>query len=168
MKTRRAIPALLALLWLGCSETTGKPDGAGEAPNYARAMARGENPRRGEVIALGIGDATYEIEVAGQGDGLSLGLMFRPRMGADEGMWFEFPNEDFQRFWMRDTKIPLSIAFVDSKGRIGNIEDMVPYDESHTHSKRKVKYALEMNRSWFVKKGIEAGDEILIGRVRKK
>jgi hypothetical protein len=149
----------------GCSKPTGH---SGENPNYAVAIQRGENPQRPETIALGIGEATYEVEVAGRGYGLSLGLMHRTKMGADEGMWFEFPDEEIRRFWMKNTKIPLSIAFVTSEGTLTNIEDMVPYVEQNTLSVRPAKYALEMNRGWFKKKGIEAGDTIRIGKVRKK
>ena len=147
--------------------------GCGEAPNgsktaqtpalFAQAMREGFNPTREEVISLEIGGATIEVECAGAGLGMNLGLMHRTSLGPDEGMWFEFPDEDFRGFWMKNTRIPLSIAYIDSKGRIGNIEHMVPYDESSVHSRYRAKYALEMNQGWFRKKGIKPGDSIRIG-----
>jgi len=127
-------------------------------------MREGKNPQRPEVISIGIGDSTIEVEIAGEGAGLNLGLMFREELGADEGMWFTFPEEDFRRFWMKNTKIPLSIAFVDGGGRIGNIEDLDPYDESQVFSKYKAKYAWEMNRGWFERNGVEPGMAIRLGR----
>jgi uncharacterized membrane protein (UPF0127 family) len=130
-------------------------------------MRDGFNPTREEAISLGIGDATIEVEYAGAGFGSNLGLMHRTSLGPDEGMWFEFPDEDFRGFWMKNTRIPLSIAFVDSKGRIGNIENMIPYDESRVRSRYKAKYALEMNQGWFKRKGIKAGDIIRIGKKKE-
>ncbi|MCG3198441.1 MAG: DUF192 domain-containing protein [Candidatus Omnitrophica bacterium] len=130
----------------------------------AQAMVDGTNPEREELIALVIGGATYEVEVAGDAYGTQLGLMYRRNLRENEGMWFEFPDQDFLRFWMKNTPSPLSIAYVDSKGVIANIEDMVPFDESTVPSKRKVKYAWEMPRGWFKQKGIKAGDTIRIGK----
>jgi len=145
----------------------GKPSNRGEASDsqavYRSAMQERKNPQRPEVIALGIGGTTVEVEVAGAGAGLQLGLMFRDRLGENEGMWFEFSKEDYRSFWMRNTKVPLSIAFVDKKGSICNIEEMVPYNESPVRSRRKAMFALEMNRGWFKRKGIRAGDFIRIG-----
>lgn len=133
----------------------------------AQALVNGTNPQREERIALEIAGTTCEVEVAGDAHGTQLGLMFRRNLGEDEGMWFEFPDQDYLRFWMKNTPSPLSIAFVDSKGVIANIEDMVPFDESTVPSKRRVKYALEMPRGWFKMKGIKAGDTVKIGKKRK-
>jgi len=154
-------------LLVGCENREGGASEETPSPSFADAMRERRNPPRAEVIALGIADTTLEVEVAGEGIGLTLGLMFRDRLGPDEGMWFEFPEEDFRQFWMKDTKVPLSIAFVDRGGRISNIEDMVPYDETHVRSRNRVRYALEMNRGWFAKKGVRAGDSIRVGRKRK-
>jgi uncharacterized membrane protein (UPF0127 family) len=92
--------------------------------------------------------------------------MYRKELGPDEGMWFEFPDVDFRQFWMRNTRVPLSIAYVEEKGEIINIEDMIPYDETKVYSKRKAKYVLEMKRGWFAKKGITAGDLIQRGSLK--
>jgi uncharacterized membrane protein (UPF0127 family) len=131
-------------------------------------MNEGKNPLRDTRIALGIGEATIEVEVAGRGAGMNLGLMFRETMGENEGMWFEYPDPEFLSFWMHNTKLPLSIAFVRENGVIGNIENMIPYDETSVRSKYESRYALEMNRSWFEKNGIKAGDTIRIGKKSKE
>jgi hypothetical protein len=162
---KRWVPLFLLLetFLLGCGQGEGPSEPPAANP-LETAMAEGKNPVRQEVIALGIGGATYEVEVAGNSCGTQLGLMFRKELGPDEGMWFEFPNSDFLKFWMHNTSLPLSIAFVEKEGRISNIEDMVPFDESLILSKRRVSYALEMNRGWFTNKGMKAGDTIRIGR----
>ncbi len=151
----------LVLLACGKTEDSSRKTTGGDP--WRQAYNQGVNPQRPEIISLGIGEATYEVEVAGKDYGLMLGLMYRQDLGPDEGMWFEFPDEDFRGFWMRNTRVPLSIAYVDGKGEISNIEDMIPFDETRVLSKRKVKYALEMNRGWFRAKGIKAGDKVRIG-----
>lgn len=156
---------LLVSVTLGLSGC-GQPDGSRgliSGDPWRQAYEQGTNPQRQELISLGIKDVTYEVEVAGGEYGLMLGLMYRKELGPDKGMWFEFPEEDFRNFWMRNTRVPLSIAYVDSRGEISNIEDMIPFDESRVLSKRKVKYALEMKRGWFQEKGIKAGDVVRIG-----
>jgi uncharacterized membrane protein (UPF0127 family) len=86
------------------------------------------------------------------------GLMFRDKLGADEGMLFVYEEEEFLTFWMKNTPLPLSIAFIDRKGKIVDIQDMEPFSlRTHT-SARPARYALEMNRNWFQKNGIKVGD----------
>jgi hypothetical protein len=88
------------------------------------------------------------------------GLMFREKLGADEGMLFVYEEEEFLTFWMKNTPLPLSIAFIDQKGRIVDIQDMEPFSlRTHT-SARPARYALEMNRNWFQKNGIKVGDVV--------
>lgn len=150
---------------LGCGNSQ-PPQPQPSINPWEQAFYKGENPQRPEMIALGIGAATIEVEVAGDEYGKQLGLMFRKEMPADAGMWFAFPETDFRRFWMQNTFIPLSIAYVDEGGVITNIEDMIPLDESPVRSKRKARYALEMNRGWFKKKGIKPEDRIRIGQLK--
>jgi uncharacterized membrane protein (UPF0127 family) len=83
--------------------------------------------------------------------------MYRKNMPSHEGMLFVFEQSTMQCFWMRNTLIPLSAAFVGDDGRIVNIERMAPQtDDSHCSSK-PVRYVLEMNAGWFEKSGIKAG-----------
>ena len=88
------------------------------------------------------------------------GLMHRNDLADNDGMLFIFSEPDIRSFWMKDTYVPLSIAFADDDGVIINIEDMHPYEEVSTLSIAPATYALEMNRGWFKKNGIEPGHKI--------
>ncbi len=115
--------------------------------------------QRGEVLSqLTIKGKKLRVEVARTEDEKARGLMFRDKLGADEGMLFVYEEEEFLTFWMKNTPLPLSIAFIDQKGRIVDIQDMEPFSlRTHT-SARPARYALEMNRNWFQKNGINVGD----------
>jgi uncharacterized protein len=89
-----------------------------------------------------------------------IGLMNRPTMPAHEGMLFVFEQPSKQCFWMKNTLLPLTAAFVADDGTIVNLEDMKPQSlESHC-SKKEVRYVLEMNQGWFAKRGIKAGSKL--------
>ncbi len=86
--------------------------------------------------------------------------MFREKLDKDQGMLFIYPQEEYLSFWMKNTNIPLSIAFINSNGEIAQIEAMSPYSLiSHT-SKDKVRYALEMEEGWFKKNGIRVDGKV--------
>jgi len=99
-------------------------------------------------------------EIANTPESMRKGLMFRDRLAEDSGMIFIYPKPKIQAMWMKNTRIALSVAFVDSAGRILNIEDMEPLSERAHNSKGAAAYALEMNRGWFSKRGIGQGDRI--------
>jgi uncharacterized membrane protein (UPF0127 family) len=83
-------------------------------------------------------------------------------MGKDEGMLFVYERQDWLSFWMKNTPLPLSIAFIDKDGKIVDIQDMESFSlDTHT-SAYPARYALEMNRGWFAKEGIKAGDLVKI------
>jgi uncharacterized membrane protein (UPF0127 family) len=88
------------------------------------------------------------------------GLMFRERLPQNGGMVFVYPVPEVTAMWMKNTRIPLSVAFIDAGGRILNIEDMVPLSEDAHGSKGPAAYALEMNKGWFARRGIRAGDRV--------
>lgn len=88
------------------------------------------------------------------------GLMFRDRMGENAGMIFLYPRPEPTAMWMKNTRIPLSVAFIDRSGRILNIEDMAPFSEEAHASRGEAAFALEVNRGWFGKRGIRAGDRV--------
>jgi uncharacterized membrane protein (UPF0127 family) len=108
-------------------------------------------------VELQAGIHLIRAEVAANDTTRARGLMFRERLGANEGMLFVFQDKNRQCFWMRNTLIPLSIAFVDDDGSIVNIEDMQPKTEDSHCSARPVRYALEMEQGWFGKRGLKAG-----------
>lgn len=88
------------------------------------------------------------------------GLMFRKELPGNEGMLFVFEQPDVQCFWMRNTLLPLSIAFIADDGTIVNIDDMAPQTEDPHCAKKPVRYALEMAQGWFAEHGIKAGRKI--------
>tara|TARA_Y100000592_G_scaffold50021_1_gene79217 strand:- start:28636 stop:29022 length:387 start_codon:yes stop_codon:yes gene_type:complete len=89
------------------------------------------------------------------------GLMFKKSLSKDEGMLFSYPEEKKLSFWMKNTSIPLSIAFIDSKGVINQIEDLEPYNEIPIKSNLPAKWALEVNKGWFKLNKVKEGDKIL-------
>jgi uncharacterized protein len=99
-------------------------------------------------------------EVADSPQSRANGLMMRTKMATNEGMLFVFEKADPQCFWMRNTLLPLSIAFLDEEGTILNIADMQPKSDDSHCSAKPAKYALEMNQGWFKAKGIAAGAKI--------
>jgi uncharacterized membrane protein (UPF0127 family) len=100
------------------------------------------------------------VEVAATPATREKGLMNRFSLRPDHGMLFVFEAPQPLAFWMKDTYVPLSIAFVDAGGRILNIEDMRPRDESTHWSRGTALYAIEMRQGWFAAKGIAAGDRV--------
>lgn len=100
------------------------------------------------------------VEVANTQESRSQGLMFRRSMKENHGMLFVFDYESQVSFWMKNTRLPLSIAFIAADGTIRQIEDMEPESLSSVAAERNVLYALEVNQGWFRENGIEAGDMV--------
>ena len=100
------------------------------------------------------------VEVAATPASRGRGLMFRSELAQDRGMLFVFPEEKVLEFWMRNTDIPLSIAFADASGRIVRIADMEPRSEALVSSGEPARYALEVNRGWYAKHGVGSGDSL--------
>ncbi len=109
------------------------------------------------TIALNIGIFVIQAEVADTPMTRELGLMRRRFMAQGSGMLFLFDQPAIQCMWMKNTLIPLSVAFIDERGRIVNIADMQPLNETSHCASRPARYALEMNQGWFRKRGIAAG-----------
>ncbi len=107
-----------------------------------------------------INDKTSHAEVAFTQKGRTIGLMFRDALDKDHGMLFIYPQEQRLSFWMKNTKIPLSIAFINSKEVITQIDSMTPFSLMSHASTEKVKYALEMEQGWFTKNGIRIGSKV--------
>jgi uncharacterized protein len=104
----------------------------------------------GHVASLG-------IEVARTPEARARGLMGRKTLPKDSGMLFDFGNETNTAFWMKDTSIPLSIAFIDSGGKVVAIKDMKPLDLTPVTSPVAYRYAIEVNQGWFAEHGIKPG-----------
>ncbi len=111
-------------------------------------------------IPLYIGQKEIWVEVAKTPEERSYGLMGRKDLGKDEGMLFIFETEDRHGFWMKNTFISLSIAFIDKNGRIVWITDMKPLTLDSHVPPQPILYALEMNKGWFSSRGIKVGDTV--------
>jgi len=98
------------------------------------------------------------VEVPKNSEERARGLMGRNQLGENEGMLFIFETEDYHSFWMKNTLIPLSIAFIDREGRILGIADMEPLTLELHPPPRPILYALEMKKGWFSTNGIQVGD----------
>jgi len=109
---------------------------------------------------LRIRAAKLFVELAVTPEQRRRGLMGRKSMPYSAGMLFVYPEEQRLKFWMRNTYIPLSIAFIDSDGVIMQIEHMEPLDETGVYSHRPARFALEVNRGWFRENLIGLGDRI--------
>jgi len=112
------------------------------------------------TTTLNAGIHLIQAEVAGTPATRSQGLMRRKAMAQGAGMLFLFDESAAHCMWMKNTLIPLSVAFIDESGQIVNIADMQPLDETSHCASRPARYALEMNRGWFKKRGIVAGARI--------
>jgi uncharacterized protein len=109
------------------------------------------------TIKLSAGIYVIQAEVASTTATRSQGLMRRKSMAQGAGMLFLFDESAGHCMWMKNTLIPLSVAFIDERGQIVNIADMQPLDETTHCASRPVRYALEMNQGWFKKRGIVPG-----------
>ncbi|MEW6693569.1 MAG: DUF192 domain-containing protein [Pseudomonadota bacterium] len=108
-------------------------------------------------VALRAGMHRIDAQVAQTPEQRAIGLMWRRELGPNEGMLFVFEAPAVQCFWMRNTYIPLTAAFIADDGRIVNMADMQPLDDTSHCSREPVRYVLEMAQGWFGKRGIAAG-----------
>src|SRR5687768_6155466 len=111
-------------------------------------------------VTLGFGPHKLTAEVANTDATRSTGLMHRRMLPENRGMLFVFTDVAIHGMWMMNTHVPLSVAFLDTKGVIINIADMTPHTQDSHSAARPAKYALEMNQGWFRKRGIKPGDRV--------
>lgn len=112
------------------------------------------------VVELTIKTSKLKAEVAADNNTRATGLMNRFSLKPDSGMIFVFAQSEPLAFWMKNCFIPLSIAYIDSKGVIVSIVDMKPQDESTYPSGAPAMFALEMKQGWFKERGIVVGDKV--------
>lgn len=112
------------------------------------------------IQTLCLGSTKAIVEIADDSESIRKGLQGRSSetLCADCGMLFDWGNERSVKFWMKNTSIPLDIAYIDTAHRIVSINSMVPYSESHITSSGPVRYALEMHKDWFEKNELSVGD----------
>ena len=109
------------------------------------------------IVQIKIANHALSTEVANTQQSRMQGLMHRQSMDQDRGMLFVFPENGYHSMWMANTNIPLSVAFIDEKGMILNIADMIPHTRTAHGSAGLAKYAIETNLGWFWERGIKAG-----------
>lgn len=109
------------------------------------------------AIELNAGIHLIHAEVANTFESRAQGLMFRKYLAPNEGMLFVFPQAEQHCMWMKNTLIPLSVAFLDAQGRILNVAEMQPQTETSHCAAAPAKFALEMSSGWFAAKGLKAG-----------
>ncbi|MEY4752097.1 MAG: hypothetical protein RIQ60_4311 [Pseudomonadota bacterium] len=144
----RALAGLAGAVMLGLAALLATP-----------AQAQG-GPQNLPIIRIGAGMMSLKVELADTPAARQIGLMHRSSMPTNDGMLFVFERAEMSCFWMRNTLIPLSIAFLADDGSIVNIADMKPLDETSHCPTKPVRLALEMNQGWFVRHGLKAGDKL--------
>jgi hypothetical protein len=150
--TVQAYQAISAACWMACCLLlAGSPASAQSNPGPQMGLARTQ---------LTAGMHRLDVQLAQTPEQRQFGLMWRKDMPQHEGMLFVFEQAATQCFWMRNTLIPLTAAFIEDDGTIVNLADMQPQrDDSHCSSK-PVRFVLEMNQGWFAKRQIKAGAKI--------
>lgn len=112
------------------------------------------------MVQLGAGMHLIRAEVADRDASRAMGLMHRTALAPNGGMLFVFDDDAVHCMWMKNTPLPLSVAFIDASGAIVNIADMQPHTEVAHCAARPARFALEMARGWFAERGIRAGTRL--------
>lgn len=129
-----------------------------ERDNQSQTQPAAGGPQSLPTVKMKIGDRTFDVEVARTSDQQAIGLMKRDSMPENHGMIFVFDEERLLEFWMKDTRIPLDIMYLDSKGKIVSVSGMQPYDLTSVSSNVPAQYAIELNAGMVKKLGVKAGD----------
>lgn len=130
---------------------------------FSSACTEDMSATQGALYSLRIGDKKIRVEAAISETEVRKGLMYRESLPPHQGMLFIFPKPMRLKFWMRNTSIPLDIAYIDEDGVIREIYPLQPHDLTGVQAKRHdLQFALEMNREWFKQNGIGVGDRIAL------
>lgn len=119
-----------------------------------------QGPQHLPSVKLIAGQHVINAELAQTPDERSTGLMFRKTMPTSDGMLFIFEQPGVQCFWMKNTLLPLSVAFIGDDGSVVNIDEMQPEMLDSHCSAKPVRFVLEMNKSWFDSRGVKPGTRI--------
>ena len=114
------------------------------------------------TVQMPIGTSVFTLEIADTYVTRQRGLMFRDSMPSRHGMLFVFNDDEPRSFWMKNTRIPLDIVYLDASGRIVSIHQMKPYDLSSTRSKGSARYAIELNVGTAASLGLKEGEQLAI------
>ena len=149
----RSFTLALALAFVATADANAQRPGEPAVPAESSAPSL-------PVMSLNAGIHRIMAEVADSPATRARGLMMRTRLGTNEGMLFVFEQADVHCFWMKNTPLPLSIAFIADDGSIVNIEKMQPLSEDSHCPRKAIRFALEMEQGWFAAKGIAPGGRI--------
>ncbi|MDQ3834921.1 MAG: DUF192 domain-containing protein [Actinomycetota bacterium] len=160
---KRSVTVLLTALGLLLATTALTLAQSGGSSSVGDSSAA--EPEASQLPALTIINSVGErvpvqVEIADTDAERQQGLMGRTALAEDAGMLFVFDQEQQLSFWMKDTSIPLSIAFINGEGRIVDIQDMQPFDETPHLSAEPARYALEVNQGFFEERGVMIGDKV--------
>lgn len=122
----------------------------------AASLALAEFP----AISLNAGLYVIRAEVANTFETRARGLMYRESLGPNQGMLFVFPAVERHCMWMKNTPLPLSVAFIDERGEVVSVSEMAPHTETPHCAAKPARFALEMSKGWFAAKGVRAGSKI--------
>ena len=111
-------------------------------------------------VKVEINKKEYSFEIAATEEARKKGLMHKKKLNKNSGMLFVYPNKSYLSFYMKNTFIPLDIAFIDEQFRIVDIQQMEPLDETSIVSKKKAQFALEVNKGFFERVGLKVGDKL--------
>jgi uncharacterized membrane protein (UPF0127 family) len=164
-KLGQALGLAALLLAAGCEkEKPAMPPSAPTPAPPANPVTGAAQPRL-ETIKLYLGAAELTVEIADENLERQAGMMHRTTMPENEGMLFVFPYPHQSGFWMKNTTVPLSIAYIDRASRVIEIYDLHPLNTKPAESRSaRVQYALEVNQGWFAKNGIKPGTVLATDR----
>jgi len=151
-----AIVLPLAVMLVGCGsdDDSSGSTGATDSPGLTRITFVNKDGSNVDLV----------VEVADDAQERAKGLMSRETLPEDQGMLFVFESEGEHAFWMKDTLIPLSIAFIEGEGKIIDIQDMEPREETIHKADEPYLYTVEANQGWFARKGIEPRSQVRLAR----
>jgi hypothetical protein len=121
-----------------------------------------------EYFPVKLGDRTVRLQLAVKPLEMQTGLMDRPKLGADDGMIFVYPQPQEMSFWMRNTLIPLDIGYFDAKGVLQEVWQMYPHDEREKKSRGSaLQFAVEMNQNWYRDHGVKPGTKLELAALKQ-
>jgi uncharacterized protein len=157
-RTLLAVSLLLTPSLIGCGQAGGSSSTEGAVAEQQTGQPKPAGG--GQVVRttpIRIGGVEVMAEIADNDELRGKGLMYRDSLAENHGMLFVYGTAQVRSFWMRNTRIPLDIAFIDSNGVILNIEQMEPQTDANHFSQGPMMYALEMDQGWFEAHGVEPG-----------
>lgn len=155
---------ILGLSWLsGFSKNSSKHSSSSTRDNVASKSNKSLiEKKKFEKKIIQIRGIHLTVEIADESDEQAKGLMFRKVLSKDQGMLFVYPDSQYLGYWMKNTSIPLDLAYFDKKKRLIEVHSMEPFSTKIVMSSKKAKYVLETNRGWFYAHKIKKGDRFSI------